>query len=123
MPQTISTDKELNDYIKGYQLIKSYKFLGVFANDTKPKLTSGQCLIFNSDDSNSQGTHWLALINSEHRNIIYDSFGSISPFKFKYHSSNRNQEQAIYESNCGYRCIAFLVCCDLFGASRVEKVI
>jgi hypothetical protein len=121
LPKTISTDQQLNNYIKNHQF-SNLNFLGVFARDTKPKkIKKNECFIFNTDNIGQPGTHWVAVCN----NILYDSFGKISTFKYPVYSkrSNNNVEQDLIEENCGWRCIAWLSCCDVFGVYATSRVI
>ena len=119
-PKTISTDQQLDDLMKKYKL-NNLNFLGVYARDKKPKLKKNDCIIFNTDNHDKQGEHWVALCN----NYVYDSFGSISIFKFnkKYNKTDKKPEQKIFEENCGYRCIAWILCCDKFGVKETSNII
>jgi hypothetical protein len=60
------------------------------------------------------------MIREKNKTYVYDSFGRhINGFQ----NSNPNIEQGILEENCGIRCIAFLVCCYMFGVESTIKVI
>ena len=101
--------------------LNNLNFLGVYPRDKKPILKKNDCIIFNTDNHDQEGEHWVALCN----NYVYDSFGSISIFKFnkKYNKTDENPEQGIFEENCGYRCIAWILCCDKFGVKETSKII
>ncbi|GFY23791.1 hypothetical protein TNCV_3535851 [Trichonephila clavipes] len=51
-------------------------FQGVYSRDTLPPLQESMCAIVNSDDSSQRGTHWLALIVNDKRELeFFYSFG------------------------------------------------
>ena len=100
------------------------KFVGVFPSDIIPKLSNGCYCILNVDKSNEPGSHWVALVKRGHRLIFYDSFGrsgkKLIPSLLKSHNgrlvdTDSDAEQKILESNCGARCIAWLMLYDEYG--------
>jgi len=98
--------------------------------DKIPKMKPNQSCIINLDNSSQPGSHWIALFKTPRRGtIIYDSFGrkakkilnkklySKNPLESigKYLETENDAEQRIDESNCGQRCLAWLLVCNLYG--------
>lgn len=109
-------------------LFTNLKYKGCYASDKKPKLNNYECCILNTDDSKGPGEHWVSLCKSNGRVIIYDSFGRESNdmsnnFANEWVETNKNIEQGILEMNCGYRCIVWLICSDIFGSEFVKEII
>jgi hypothetical protein len=120
LPNRSTTDIELNMAVSKMTL-RNLKFLGVFAENTRPVLKNSECCIFNLDTSKMPGSHWVALIG----NILYDSFGrkhqEIVPKRSAHYiDSDPNPEQKISEMNCGARSIAFIMCFDKFGIDTIS---
>lgn len=100
-------------------------FRGVFASDRVPRLASDRpYCIANTDREGEAGTHWLALAvyPSTPNVFLYDSFGrptrSLVPWirgSGKVVDSDLDAEQRESESNCGQRCLAWLVVFDELG--------
>ena len=110
------------------------KFKGVFSSDKIPKLSdlSPYCIL-NLDKSNEPGSHWVALVKLTNKNgaLIYDSFGrdykKIIPDVLlsgngRIINTDDDCEQQIEETNCGQRCLAFIIVFDLHG-ERIAKQI
>ena len=97
-------DREL--YKMGKELFGD-SFQGVFASDDKrPKHKPGLCYIINTQPRRTGGEHWMAIGPD---GTIYDSFG-----RAEYGDTTGDAEQAIKETNCGQRSLAWLcVCYDL----------
>jgi len=92
-------------------------FKGVFPSDRIPPLTGCTCAIINVDKSNQRGSHWMAITDD----LVYDSFGRrthdlIRHAKLKQKDTELDAEQTESETNCGARCIAFLIVWSLYGS-------
>lgn len=107
------------------------KFHGVYSSDKIPKLKNRQYCIVNLDASDESGSHWIALARNKDKTYFYDSFGR--PNKIILPSLNKSgngsvlnteddREQGFKESNCGQRCIAFLLFFDLYGAEKALEI-
>lgn len=101
------------------------KFKGVFASDKIPILNDLKCCcILNLDKSNQPGSHWIALAKTNSGSMVYDSFGRCHTEiikNLKYSGNGRitntelDAEQEIHETDCGARCLAWLVLLDRYG--------
>ncbi len=92
------------------------KFRGVFAANQIPSDVREGYMIINTDPFSMPGTHWTAIADG----LFYDSFDRKSTRLFPSidlpgTSHNSSTEQKPNESNCGERCIAFLVIHHNFG--------
>ena len=102
-------------------LFKS-KWLGCCSIDTINDGVGYQ--IINLDLSSGAGTHWVASVNDGKQTIVYDSFGDLNKLtQNKYLRilqptfTEDDREQIMYlETNCGQRCVAWLLVYDLLGA-------
>ena len=101
------------------------KFKGVFAANQVPhdltELKEGYYIV-NTDPFHMPGTHWTAIADG----LFYDSFDRKSTKLFPYidlptTGNNRVTEQKANESNCGERCVAFLVIYHNFGPGPSKK--
>ena len=101
------------------------KFKGVFSANQVPhdltELKQGYYIV-NTDPFHMPGTHWTAIADG----LFYDSFDRKSTKLFPYidlptTSHNRVTEQKTSESNCGERCVAFLVIFHNFGPGTAKK--
>lgn len=104
------------------------KFKGVYPSDKIPKLNdlSPYCIL-NLDKSNESGSHWVALAKIPHPSkdsVIYDSFGRdykkiIPNLEYsgngKIKNTDRDAEQKKLETDCGSRCLSFLMVLDKKG--------
>ena len=101
-------------------------FVGVFTPDDNPKLTRSQpYAIVNTKPA--PGEHWCALCYTEPGVLHYDSYGrshsKLFPGKFKKgKDSDKDVEQALDTTECGQRCIAWLLCCHFFGPEVAELI-
>jgi hypothetical protein len=98
-------------------------FKGVFPSDRVPRLRECECAIVNVDKSNQRGSHWMAVTSG----LLYDSFGRrnidlISHAKLKQEDTELDAEQTKTETNCGARCIAFLIVWALHGAAVAKYI-
>jgi hypothetical protein len=107
------------------QCIPSSYETGVFACDQLNHIRSDQfAFIFNSDTSEKDGTHWLALFKDSDSSIVdfFDSFGKpiqyyanskfiLNFVKNKATSVNRSnlQIQSNWSEDCGQHCLFFLI--------------
>jgi hypothetical protein len=117
----------------GKKLLK-VKFKGVFPSDKIPKLNdlSPYCIL-NLDKSTESGSHWIALakIPNSNDSVVYDSFGrdhrKIIPNlnlsgNGRINNTDNDSEQEILETDCGARCLAWLMVFDKQGVD-VAKLI
>lgn len=111
--------------IMKYKKMRQYRFIGVYPRNKIPSHTNiGDCLIFNN--KSKIGEHWLALVHGHKHIYVYDSFGRSKEFfnlSDVYKMTDPKPEQNIYEENCGARCLAWLMTCDIFGVENVHEYI
>ena len=107
------------------------RFMGVFSKDTIPWSSlidsPGNCCIANVEIASDPGSHWIALYCPVDARfpILYDSFGR--EFNEILTTTDQHEmrlkkvtvteddaEQEMSESNCGQRCLAFLLVCHKF---------
>ena len=104
------------------------KFKGVFPSDKIPKLNDlSPYAILNLDTSKQPGSHWVAIAKHPHKDetLLYDSFarkGSKIIKSLAYSGNGRivdsdlkDSEQDVMETNCGARCLAWLVVVEKYG--------
>jgi hypothetical protein len=106
------------------------KFKGVFPSDKIPKLNDlSPYAILNLDTSKQPGSHWVAIAKyptqSKPKTLLYDSFarkGSKIIKSLSYSGNGRiinsdlkDSEQDVMETNCGARCLAWLVVVEKYG--------
>jgi hypothetical protein len=96
-------------------------FKGVYPSDKIPKLNDlAPYCILNLDKSNEAGSHWVALAKFPNSDdcMVYDSFGRhykkiLPSLDLSGNGSIKNTdpdiEQKIKETDCGARCIAWLM--------------
>ncbi len=134
-------------------------FSGVFAAD-KIEMGNGHYCIFNLDESDMPGSHWVGLYKNNGKTYIYDSFGrktkeiiklrhiektitekiiddkllqsyveikkpNLNKYKSKYKNvfhSDLDQDQGIYEENCGQRSLSWLYVIKYFGLPLALKI-
>lgn len=116
------------------RILLRYKYKGTFASDKIPKLNDLKpYCILNLDKTGQPGSHWVAVakIPNKDKCLIYDSFGRsykqiIPDIQTSGNGSivdtDRDAEQAYIETNCGARCLAFLLLFDIHGY-KVAKLI
>lgn len=110
------------------------KFKGVFTSDKIPKLNdlSPYCIL-NLDKSYEGGSHWIALVKLPGKKgaLIYDSFGrdykKIIPDLMlagngRIINTDDDSEQQIEETNCGQRCLAFIMVYDKNGEEMAKQI-
>jgi hypothetical protein len=111
------------------------KFKGVFPSDKIPKLNDlSPYAILNLDTSKQPGSHWVAIAKSPHKNetLLYDSFarkGSKIIKSLSYSGNGRiinsdlkDAEQRVEETNCGARCLAYLVVVEKYGWENAKLI-
>lgn len=94
-------------------------FKGVYPADQIPRIWARPAaLVFNTDDHNKPGTHWVAIyVNKEGRGLYFDSYGY--PPIIKKHAECIRRNCTFFEWNtfrlqneasyvCGHYCIMFL---------------
>jgi hypothetical protein len=109
-----------------------HDYIGTFPVDKIPKkMKNMQSCIINLDDSTQPGSHWIALYRTGSRGtIVYDSFGrKASKILFKkakelkkYINTESDAEQKKIEENCGQRCIAWLLLCEIYGENAALTI-
>ena len=108
------------------------EFTGVFPIDKiRPCMLNSYSpyAILNLDDSNSKGSHWIAVARrSDGKFVIYDSFGRqnerIVPslMYFDLVSTDDDSEQCFTEDNCGQRSLAWLIYAQIYGLDSAMKI-
>lgn len=94
-------------------------FIGVFPRDKLPKITSyPQCFIFNNQNQNRPGEHWMAMFFTKDKKCIFFDSYAHEPAHFGLVNYIRENSTS-YASNklriqgdsmyCGYYCLAFLL--------------
>ena len=116
----LNTD-DLNKLAKQDTTLHNY-YLGTYPADVKPKnLQNRCCWIWNVDESDKPGSHWVAVVKNQKQIQFFDSYGK-SPtfFKRQYWSDyfrdmgyivnlyNDGQKQAYISRTCGTWCLLFL---------------
>ena len=116
----------------GRKLLK-VKFKGVYPSDKIPKLNDlAPYCILNLDKSTESGSHWIALAKIDDKNsMIYDSFGrgykqiipniSLSG-NGRINNTDNDSEQKLIETDCGARCLAFLMVFDNYGPDIAKLI-
>ena len=114
-----------NDLEKAGIKLLGLKFVGVFPSDKIPPINNlKKYVILNLDKSTDAGSHWVAVAHNDRKLYLYDSFGrkgsKIIPSLFSSGNgvvvdTDPDPEQDIRETNCGARCIAFLMFFERYG--------
>lgn len=108
------------------------KFKGVYPSDKIPKLNdlSPYCIL-NLDSSKEKGSHWIALAKSNNETLVYDSFGRdykkiIPNLNYsgngRLKNTDRDAEQKIFSTDCGARCIGWLMVVDKHGKDMAMRI-
>ena len=91
---------------------KSY--LSTFSKDEIPLIENNKSLIFNLQNSNEPGSHWIALSRKDNNIFIFDSFGigHIPKNIYKIYKNfniitNIYRIQDINSNLCGLFCVLF----------------
>jgi hypothetical protein len=100
-------------------------FIGVYPADHIPDLVhNGQCLIFNNQDSDQRGEHWLGLYNFCGKEYAFDTFNRNikelnKNFKNKkWITPSHKRLESIYDKDCGQQVIAWLCTVREFGVKE-----
>ena len=110
---------ELTKLMKRNKWTKKY-FLGCFPSDKIPYSNIyPHCIIVNSDGSESENTHWLAIfVTNKHIVEYYDSFGEWPPPSNDILNYLQNFSEVVYHTNllqsplseiCGRHTMYFLI--------------
>ena len=94
---------------------KSYLF--TFSKDEIPLIENNKSLIFNLQNSDQTGSHWISLSRSNKNIFIFDSFG-IGYIPKNIHDIYKNSNiitniyriQHINSNLCGLFCVLFCLC-------------
>lgn len=111
------------------------KFKGVYPSDRIPKLNdlSPYCIL-NLDKSTESGSHWVVLAKMPYPSndsIFYDSFGRdykkiIPDINYsgngKIKNTEKDKEQKYKETDCGARCLGFLLVLENNGVKSALKI-
>ncbi len=117
---TTTTNTDIDGFINTCPYLKG-KCHKTSSSDMIPKLTKLKpYIIVNVDKSYESGSHWLAIALHAHCSLVYDSFGRktedlIEDVLLAAQDTDHDAEQDVYESNCGQRCLAFLILFDMYG--------
>jgi hypothetical protein len=118
---------ELGDYAKD----NLNNFKGIYMQNSKiPKSSGPACFILNTDLVGGPGIHWMAVYSTGKHYYIYDSFGRkskkiITHFVkggVRFTDSDYDAEQKDDETNCGQRCLAWLVFRQKYGIHNALKI-
>jgi hypothetical protein len=138
-PLTGKKSTYLSDLLGIGRKLFKVKFKGVFPSDKIPKLNdlSPYCIL-NLDKSSQSGSHWIALAKLPHLypsgnsdTIIYDSFGRdykriIPNIQYSGNgtikNTDRDKEQKPLQTDCGARCLAWLLVFDNYGSAAAQKI-
>ena len=121
----ILTNFDIEDICK----ILKVPLVKIAMKDEIHKLKNG-CYILNLDDSQNQGTHWVAFAITDYYVLYSDSFGMPPPqdiYELFLKSKkdiyvNQRQYQDIDSSLCGYFAVYFLFCMIyLKGETMLDK--
>ena len=102
-----------NNFINNLLKNKKY-FSGVFSKDQIPLIENNKSLIFNLENSDQKGSHWLSLARKNDDIFIFDSFGigDIPTNLYKIYKNyniitNIYRIQDINSNLCGMFCVLF----------------
>lgn len=109
------------------------KFHGVYMRDEIPRDLSNKTpyaiLNLDADTDPGDGSHWIAVAFQDNVVLVYDSFGQLheTPKELielygKATVTDPDAEQSLDETNCGARCVAWLLLTDLFGLTEAKKI-
>ena len=116
----LNTD-DLDKLAKQDTSLRKY-YLGTYPADVKPKtLQTHCCWIWNVDESDKPGSHWVAVVKNQKQVYFFDSYAK-SPtfFKRQYwldyfrdmgytvNLYNDKQKQSYISRTCGIWCLLFL---------------
>ena len=96
-------------------LLKDFKiFSGVYSKDKIPLIENDKSFIFNLQNSNEPGSHWVSLSRKNNNIFIFDSFGIgyVTNNLYKIYKNyniitNIYRIQDINSNLCGMFCVLF----------------
>ena len=95
-------------------LKKEESYLSTFSKDEIPLIENNKSLIFNLQNSNQSGSHWITLSRKDNNIYIFDSFGigyipnNIYKIYKKFNIiTNIHRIQDINSNLCGLFCVLF----------------
>ena len=101
-------------------------YLDTFSKDEMPLIENDKSLIFNLQNSNEKGSHWIALSRKDNNIFIFDSFGigHIPKKNYKIYKNfdiitNIYRIQDINSNLCGLFCVLFC----LYNVNNKNKFI
>lgn len=88
-----------------------------------------QYSILNTDDSSSPGTHWISVVQYNNYLFCYDSFARTKNIMKRFEQLmkakglivvfvNQGSDQSSEQTNCGLRCLLWLIFVDKYGLER-----
>ena len=112
---------ELNNFVKNDVVLRRY-YVGCYPADVMPKTINKRCCwIWNVDEKDKPGTHWIAIIKEDRDILFFDSFGKTPEFfKRQYWMDNFHKQgwgvtqvnnvqlQAHMSRTCGVWCLYYL---------------
>jgi hypothetical protein len=116
----LETDN-IDNLAKSNPILKPF-YLGCYPANVKPKDIKDRCCwVWNVDEDDKSGTHWICVVKNDNNIIFLDSFGK-SPRFFKreywikyFHSlkgtytlHTQLQRQSYISRTCGVWCLVFL---------------
>ena len=113
------------------KVLPNGKYKGAFPSDRLPSMKSTHCCILNLDSSGEPGSHWVGVYRTGKALVVYDSFGrrakkilpDLKPRKgLKIANTELDAEQHILATDCGQRCVAWLMCVYSDGIKEALKV-
>lgn len=114
LPATYNVD--LTDYLRKYEGKNGFHFTGVIMKDEVKKIQIHQkmFMIVNYDNSNQQGSHWVAIVKNGGDVYHFGSYGipplqqikgKFSKYQIFYNDRPVQQNET---SICGYLCLNFI---------------
>ena len=116
----LDTD-DIDKFAKENAIIKPF-YLGCYPANVQPKGVKNKCCwVWNTDENDQPGTHWICVVKDVQNIIFFDSFGK-TPIFFKrkywldyFRSLRCNftvytqlQRQSFISRTCGVWCLTFL---------------
>jgi hypothetical protein len=131
-PLTGEKETYLSDLSKVCRKFLGVKYKGTFPSDFIPRLNDlEKYCILNLDRSTEPGSHWVALAKDGPNTIFFDSFGRkntkiIPQLEFSGNGrivdTDSDANQHIDESNCGAKCVAWLIVAEKFGIETAKLI-
>ena len=116
----LDTDN-IDDLAKNNPIILPF-YLGCYPANVKPTGVKKQCCwVWNVDEDNKPGTHWVCVVKDNQNIIFFDSFGKLPAFfkreywvkyfhslKCTFNLYTQLQRQSHISRTCGVWCLVFL---------------